>query len=86
MEQATEIIKDALVPKTAEILQMPASEVDPGRALYGYGVDSLVALEVRNWITREMKANMALLEILAAVPIESFAGKIAEKSKLITGL
>ena len=26
---------------------------------------------------------MALLEILAAVPIESFAGKVAEKSKLI---
>lgn len=84
-EQATEIITDAVVNKTAEILQMPASEVDPGRPLYRYGVDSLVALEVRNWITREMKANMALLEILAAVPIESFAGKIAEKSKLIQG-
>ena len=85
-EEATEIITEALVHKTADILQMPASEVDPGRPLYRYGVDSLVALEVRNWITREMKANMALLEILAAVPIESFAGKIAEKSKLVTGL
>lgn len=82
--EATEIIKDALVEKTSEILQMPASEVDPGRPLYRYGVDSLVALEVRNWITREMRANMALLEILAAVPIENFAAKIAEKSKLIT--
>jgi zearalenone synthase (highly reducing iterative type I polyketide synthase) len=84
-EQATEIITEALVHKTADILQMPTSEVDPGRPLYRYGVDSLVALEVRNWITREMKANMALLEILAAVPIESFASKIAEKSKLVTG-
>ncbi|KAF2096874.1 reducing polyketide synthase [Rhizodiscina lignyota] len=83
-EKAAEIITDALVHKTAEILQMPPSEVDPGRPLYRYGVDSLVALEVRNWITREMKANMALLEILAAVPIESFAAKIADKSKLIT--
>jgi NAD(P)-dependent dehydrogenase (short-subunit alcohol dehydrogenase family) len=85
-EEATEIIKDALVQKTADILQMPASEVDPSRPLYRYGVDSLVALEVRNWITRDMKANMALLEILAAIPIESFAGKIAEKSKLVTGI
>ncbi|CAG8971039.1 hypothetical protein HYALB_00005277 [Hymenoscyphus albidus] len=86
MDEATEIIKEALVNKIADILQMPASEVDPSRALYRYGVDSLVALEVRNWITREMKANMALLEILAAVPIESFAAKIAEKSKLVTVL
>lgn len=85
-EEATEIVTEALVNKTADILQMPASEVDPGRPLYRYGVDSLVALEVRNWITREMKANMALLEILAAVPIESFAAKIVEKSKLITRL
>jgi hypothetical protein len=63
---------------------MPPSEVKPDRPLYCYSVDSLMALEVKNWITREMKANMALLGILAAVPIESFASKIAEKSKLIT--
>ena len=70
MEQAMEIIKDALVLKTAEILQMPASEVDP----------AFVALEVRNWITREMKANMALLEILAAVPIESLLGRLLRRA------
>jgi zearalenone synthase (highly reducing iterative type I polyketide synthase) len=57
---------------------MPASDVDPCRPPYRYGAGSLVALEVRNWISREMKANMAFLEILAAVPIESFAAKVAE--------
>ena len=84
--QATDIVTGAVVHKTADIFQMPASCVEPRRPLYRYGVDSLVALEVRNWITREMKANKVLLEILAAVPIESFAGKIAEKSKLMKGL
>jgi hypothetical protein len=49
--------------------------------MYRYGVDSLVALEVRNWITREMQANIALLEILAAVPMKDFAKTIAERSK-----
>ncbi|CAG8887928.1 unnamed protein product [Penicillium egyptiacum] len=85
LDEAVSIITDALVHKTAEILQMPLSEVDPGRPMYRYGVDSLVALEVRNWITRELQANMALLEILAAEPMNVFAGKIAEKSKLVTG-
>ncbi|CAF3577742.1 unnamed protein product [Fusarium graminearum] len=82
--KATEIITNALIGKVADILQMPQSEVDPGQPLYRYGVDSLVALEVRNWITREMKVNVALLEILAAVPMESFAGKLASTSKLVT--
>ena len=49
-------------------------------------VDPLVVLKMRNWITREMKASMALLEILAAVPIESFAREVAKKSKLMIGL
>lgn len=84
-EQAGEVILDALVRKVADMLQIPASEVDPGRPMYRYGVDSLVALEVRNWITRELKANVALLEILAAVPMAVFAAKIAEKSKLVAG-
>ncbi|KAK8134345.1 Reducing polyketide synthase hmp8 [Apiospora sp. TS-2023a] len=85
-EQAVEWITEGLVAKVADILQVPASEVDPARPMYRYGVDSLVALEVRNWIAREMKANMALLEILAAVPMDVFAGKIAEKSKLVADL
>ncbi|KAI1771028.1 hypothetical protein F4818DRAFT_454916 [Hypoxylon cercidicola] len=82
---ATSIITGALVAKTAEILHIPATEVDPSRPLYLYGVDSLVALEVRNWISREMKANMALLDILAAVPMETFAAQITQKSKLVAG-
>lgn len=84
-EQATEFILDALVNKIADMLQIPASEVDPSRPMYRYGVDSLVALEVKNWITREVKANVPLLEILAAVPMTVFAGKLTEKSKLVVG-
>ncbi|KAI3397078.1 hypothetical protein diail_11220 [Diaporthe ilicicola] len=84
-DKASEVILDALVRKIADMLQIPASEVDPGRPMYRYGVDSLVALEVRNWITRELKANVALLEILAAVPMAAFAVRIAEKSKLVGG-
>lgn len=45
---AAGIITGALAAKIAEILRIPVSEVDPGRPMYSYGVDSLVALEVRN--------------------------------------
>ncbi|TLD11793.1 hypothetical protein PspLS_11646 [Pyricularia sp. CBS 133598] len=83
-DEAIAIITGALVEKVATILQMPVSEVDSARPMYRYGVDSLVALEIRNWITTEMKATVALLEVLAAVPIEAFAARIAEKSKLVS--
>ncbi|KAJ5275251.1 phenolpthiocerol synthesis polyketide synthase ppsB [Penicillium chrysogenum] len=80
LDEAVSIITDALVHKTAGILQIPLYEVDPDRPMYRYEVDSLVALEVRNWITRELQANMALLKILAAEPMKMFAGKIAEQN------
>ncbi|KAI6351269.1 hypothetical protein MCOR25_010037 [Pyricularia grisea] len=83
-DEAIAIITGALVEKVAAILQMPASEVDSSRPMYRYGVDSLVALEIRNWITTEMKATVALLEVLAAVPMEVFSARIAEKSKLVS--
>ncbi|KAK4446921.1 reducing polyketide synthase rads1 [Podospora aff. communis PSN243] len=83
---AAGIVTEALVNTMANILRIPPSEVDPTQPMYRYGVDSLVALEVRNWITKEMKANMTLMEILAAVPMEAFAVQIAKKSKLLVGL
>lgn len=86
MEQAAQIVTEALVRRTAEILQMPTSEVDPAQPLYHYGIDSLTAIEVRNWISRELKANVALLEIVSAVPIREFAAKIAEKSQLVSNI
>lgn len=84
-EEAGVVILEALAQRVADMLQIPVSEVDSSRPLHRYGVDSLVALEVRNWITRELKANIALLEILASVPMATLAVKIAQKSKLVAG-
>ncbi|TLD16228.1 uncharacterized protein PgNI_02621 [Pyricularia grisea] len=83
-DEAITIITGALVEKVAAILQMPASEVDSSRPIYRYGVNSLVALKIRNWIITEIKATVALLEVLAAVPMEVFSARIAEKSKLVS--
>lgn len=46
MEQASQNVTEALVKRTAEILQMPPSEVDPAQPLYRYGVDSLTSIDV----------------------------------------
>jgi zearalenone synthase (highly reducing iterative type I polyketide synthase) len=83
-EQAGLVILEALAQRVADMLQIPFSEVDTSRPLHHYGVDSLVVLKVRNWITREPKANIALLEILDSVSMAALATKIAQKSKLVT--
>ncbi|GJC89472.1 reducing polyketide synthase hmp8 [Colletotrichum liriopes] len=81
-DEAVVAMIDGLVDKVSNILSTPASEVDPSRPLYMYGVDSLVAMEIRNWIQRDMKADIALFDVLEAVPMTKFAEKVVIRSKL----
>ncbi|KAK6206411.1 beta-ketoacyl synthase domain-containing protein [Colletotrichum tabaci] len=83
-DEAVAAMVDGLVHRVSNILSTPASEVDPGRPLYMYGVDSLVAMEMRNWIQRDIKADIALFDVLEAVPMTKFAEKVVARSKLCT--
>lgn len=83
LAEAAKIVTDALVAKVAKSLQTSSSEIDVSRPLHSYGVDSLVAIEVRNWILKEIKSNVSLFDILSAVPIAVLAEKVAAKSTLL---
>ena len=77
------MIQDALVTKVASVLLTPADEIDPTRPISVYGLDSLVAIEIRNWITRELKANLQILEMLSSGSMVSLSALIMKKSKLV---
>lgn len=47
-------------------------------------VDSLVAVEVRNWLIRELQADISVFDILGTIPISALSVKIVEMSKLLT--
>ena len=53
-------------------------------SLSNYGVDSLAAVELRNWVRQEMESTVRLFELLADVPMRDLAAKIARKSKLVS--
>ena len=72
-----------LVPKLSSLLMMPREDVDVRKPLVAYGLDSLVAVELRNWISRELEANIPLMELMNNPSIEALAAKIAERSKLV---
>ena len=48
-----------------------------------YAVDSLVAIEVRNWLIRELQADVSVFDILGTIPISALTVKIVETSKLL---
>lgn len=83
LEQVVEMICDALVLRIATLLTSTVEDVDRKKPVVAYGLDSLVAVELRNWITLELEANVPLMELMGSPSIENLAGKIANKSRLV---
>ncbi|KAF7553514.1 hypothetical protein G7Z17_g3559 [Cylindrodendrum hubeiense] len=84
VEDAGMVILDALMKKLSKSLMIALEDIDAASPTSVYGVDSLVAVEVRNWLLREVKADVPVFEILQASSLQLLGYKIAEKSSLVS--
>ncbi len=75
-EQVHEFITTALTQKLSSLLYIHAEDIDVHRPIYEFGFDSLVAIELRNWIKREFKSSLQSLQILNEKNIESLSKRI----------
>ncbi|KAL2174429.1 polyketide synthase [Thermothelomyces heterothallicus CBS 202.75] len=76
------IVRRALASKLARAMLIAPEDVEPTKPLSAYGVDSLMAVELRNWFGKEFGANVAVFEIMGGVPIAKIAETVAAKSTL----
>lgn len=83
-EGAEAVVVTALAQKFSSILMRPVEELDVAAPISVYGLDSLVAIEIRNWITRELEANLQILEILTSSSVPALAELILKKSGVLT--
>ncbi|PVH76707.1 hypothetical protein DL98DRAFT_535488 [Cadophora sp. DSE1049] len=83
MVEAAAIVEAALVRRLAKSLGMAEVDVNVEKPLHAYGVDSLIAVEVRNWVVKELKADISILDILSPMAITTLAAKISDGSRLI---
>ncbi|KAI7968609.1 hypothetical protein EIK77_006628 [Talaromyces pinophilus] len=83
LNDAVAVILDATMTKLSRSLMIDLAELDPLRPTSAYGVDSLIAVEVRNWFMKEIKADVAVFEILQANSIQSLVYLVAGKSGLV---
>ncbi|KAF2167841.1 hypothetical protein M409DRAFT_53800 [Zasmidium cellare ATCC 36951] len=84
LPEAGKTVETALRASVAASITAEPGDIDVEQPLSSYGVDSLKAVEVRNWIFRELKANVSVFDVLSPITIESFANKIAGESKLVS--
>jgi acyl transferase domain-containing protein/NADPH:quinone reductase-like Zn-dependent oxidoreductase len=83
-DEAAGLVEGAIVGKLADMFVIPEQDIDATRPLAKHGVDSLVAVELRNWIVPMMQCEMSIFELLRASSLRELAKKIAKKSKLVS--
>jgi acyl carrier protein len=81
-DAAIQMCYEALVVKLAEVLVISPEDMDPSVTVSSLGLDSLVAIEIRNWIAREADANVQVLELLSSGSLIALAELVLSKSKL----
>lgn len=85
--EAQQIACAALVQQLGRLLSIDASTIDASQTLASYGIDSLISVELRNWIRAELKAAVPLLELNeAGRTIVDLATMISSRSSLVQGL
>lgn len=75
-----ESITKALTERLAELMMLPVTDVDPNEPLSAYGVDSLVAVELRSWILKELSVQVSTSDITADGPMTLLVSRIAAKA------
>ena len=83
-EQAVEIVAGGVAEKLGAILVVPTADIDMTRPVTAYGLDSLNAIELRNWITKELGANLQILELLTSGSLPNLAALILKKKEAAT--
>ncbi|GAB7351697.1 hypothetical protein MBLNU459_g2290t2 [Dothideomycetes sp. NU459] len=83
-DEALQVITEGLVNKLSSVLMIPAEDMDVAREITAYGLDSLNAIELRNWITKELQANLQVLELLTSGSLSNLAEVILKKMKNVT--
>lgn len=78
-EERAKIAAQSLAGKLARALAIEAPDVDVGKPPHAFGVDSLVAVELRNWIAKEFSADVPVFEIMGGRTVEGI-GELIEKS------
>ncbi|KAL6691259.1 polyketide synthase [Trichoderma pleuroticola] len=69
--------------KLADLMSIDPTDVGLDEAILDFGLDSLIAIELRNWIMREFSAPIQSSEVLDSLNILALAQKVTLRSSLL---
>lgn len=80
---ACDIVYGAIAAKLIKALNITADDIDPGKPLHDMGVDSLVSVELRTWILKQLDADVAVFDLMETASMRKLAILVAGRSGLV---
>jgi acyl carrier protein len=77
-----QVVIRAIAAKLARAMSISPDDVEPSKPLSSYGVDSLMAVELRNWINKEFSSTVAVFDIIGSVSIAGVAEVVEARSSI----
>ena len=75
-ESVQQLVTEAIVERLAKLLFVPVDQIDPAHAVSDYGMDSMIAAELRNWLVKTFNTDVSFLELLSPqMKIETLVGR-----------
>lgn len=81
--EASEMTLQAIRGKLARLLAVPPEEILVDRSVASHGMDSLVAVELRNWISAFLEAQVQSFELMSSMSFSNLALLVTKRSHLI---
>ncbi|KAJ5493860.1 Acyl transferase/acyl hydrolase/lysophospholipase [Penicillium fimorum] len=78
-QEVLEILEDCLTARLRVLLQLGDQEIHHDAPLLELGIDSLVAVEVRTWFTKELKVDMPVLKVIGGASLAELCQGAFEK-------
>ncbi|KAL7624922.1 hypothetical protein AAE478_004136 [Parahypoxylon ruwenzoriense] len=82
VDERSSIVAKALAAKLARALDIAPEDVEASKHLSNYGVDSLMAVELRNWIRKDFQANVAVFDIMGGTTISTVGALVANRTAI----
>ncbi|TKW60077.1 hypothetical protein CTA1_3127 [Colletotrichum tanaceti] len=82
-EAAAEIIAGALIRRISRTMRIPEPDIDVAKPIHIYSVNSLVAMELRNYLASKCSSAVTVLEIMSNKTIEVLGREMAKGSKFV---
>ncbi|KAI1425159.1 putative polyketide synthase [Xylaria sp. FL1777] len=81
VSEAGEVACQALVNRVSSMLGTPAARMDKHKAMQSYGIDSLSAIDLRNWVGEVFDVDLPVFEILGGADFVATGRSLALRMK-----